>query len=109
MKLYPNFKNHRQKIKAYRAGGKMFGQTFNPRGLTDKEPWKMSELEFRDGLRCDVHGVLNATNYRNRMIKRLGNSYHQYAGTMGLHEMFVRKAIAEGRHVPPEIRAGYSL
>ncbi len=44
----------------------------------------------------------------NEQIKKLGKDiYHEYAGKVDLHEMFVRKALSKGKPVPPEVLADY--
>jgi len=49
---------------------------------------EMTKEEFERGLDCQVVGEYQARRNRNRRIKKLGESYHKYAGKISLYDMF---------------------
>ena len=48
----------------------------------------MTKAEFELKLNCSIVGETQAKRNRTRIIKKLGNIYHQYAGKLSLYEMY---------------------
>lgn len=61
------FRNHRNRIKAYRVSGKMFGQAFNPSGKTEADI-EREEAQSRPNL------IQVQADYNDRLRAEAGES-----------------------------------